>query len=135
MPIAERHIQTYLCVRPQRYGWVVIYCASALSPEERRDALHKHGITVKVIHLFIKRSAEPLDSAYDAPVGKWVGGQLETCPVFDSYDEAVAAANEFEYVRDLPPEEKRVVKIKLKTTVELQEDRPVDVLDALAEAR
>jgi hypothetical protein len=68
-------------------------------------------------------------------VKKWVAGSLANCTVFDSYDEAVAAANEFPYVRDLPPEEKRIIKIKIKTTVELQEDRPVDVLDALAEAR
>lgn len=122
MTIAERHIQDYLDTCANVDGWVVLYNGRG----DRHLETH---------HLCIKRSTEPLDSAYDDIPRKWVAGSLATCTVFDSYDEAVAAANEFPYVRALPPEEKRIIKIKIKTTVELQEDRPVDVLDALAEAR
>jgi len=55
--------------------------------------------------------------------------------IYSTYDEAARAGDELPWIRDLPPKGKRVLKIKLRSPVEILEDYPVDVLDALSEIK
>jgi len=67
--------------------------------------------------------------------GGWVAAGIEECTVFDTYEAACAASRRSRYLDKLLPPEKRVVKLRVEAivTIEVEQDLPIDPLDALAE--
>ena len=65
--------------------------------------------------------------------GGWGGGYLNTCTVFGTWKEAAKAAARIPYIMKQPTHLRRIMKLKIVNTFELVEDRPIELLDALAE--
>lgn len=64
----------------------------------------------------------------------WTASGIENCTLFDTYGAASAAAQRADYLQS-PFALARIVKIKIKVDVQIDllEDRPIEVLSALAE--
>ena len=66
----------------------------------------------------------------------WSAAGLGECTLFDTYEQACVAAQTIDYIMG-PFSLARVIKIKIKVDVQIDllEDLPINVLDALAEIR
>jgi hypothetical protein len=69
-------------------------------------------------------------------LSQWSAAGIENCTLFDTYEEACAGARMSEYIMR-PFSMARVVQLKIKVdvTIDMLADRPVNVLDALAEIK
>jgi len=65
-------------------------------------------------------------------------GNINSCTLFGTYEEACAGARQSQYIMEgMPNVLARVVQLKIKVDVQIDilEDRPIGVLDALAEIK
>ena len=64
-------------------------------------------------------------------------GSIKNCVLFGTYEEACEAAQRSNYIRKLSPNLRRIVQITIEVVhrVDMLEDRPIGVLDALAEIK
>ncbi len=64
----------------------------------------------------------------------WTAGSIQNCTLFETYEQACKAALMSDYVRKVTSLG-RVVRLRIKVDVQVDmlEDRPIGVLDALAE--
>ncbi len=58
---------------------------------------------------------------------------MKYCSVFETYDEAAKFARSVPYIMKQPPHLRRILKLKIKHSYELIDDRAIGILDALAE--
>jgi hypothetical protein len=112
---AVAKLQAGLAVRPID-GWVVIYAAA---PTGDYNAWKPEPLYLRLV---------------DTKNG-WTAAGIDSCTVFESYGEAVKAAELSPWIMRLLPPERRVVRIKITghVSIEVEHDLPIGVLDALAE--
>jgi len=67
------------------------------------------------------------------PTIAWSGGPLENATIFKSYEDAMRAVNVLPHIKELKEEERRIIKVKVQTTINLIEDLPINLLNVLAE--
>jgi len=64
----------------------------------------------------------------------WGASGISECTLFDTYAEACEGAQRSSYIMNLLSLARIIqIKIKVEATIDLLEDRPINVLDALAE--
>lgn len=69
----------------------------------------------------------------ESPQG-WTAADINSCTAFDSYEEACVAARKSDYVmKTLSLARVMQLRIKVEIKIDLMSDRPIGVLDALAE--
>ena len=105
---AERTVKAFRDGAFNIDGWVIMY------PSSNEDGF-----------LFLKRNPSSLSG--------WGGGSLKWCTVFDTWEEASEFAARIPYIMKQQSSHRRILKLKITHSVELCEELPIGVLDALAE--
>jgi len=118
MSVVKKAIDSYRESSLNIEGWVVLYTSwRSLA-----------GMVYDLIFLYLKISEDPTVA--------WSGGPLENATIFKSYEDAMRAVNVLPHIKEsfvIKEEERRIIKVKVQTTIDLIEDLPINLLDVLAE--